>query len=88
MYEMVEDFLRSGQTQREYSLQAGIGRAKFNYWVCKYRVRHQDPGTGFVQIETRPQRQQQDVEVLYPNGVKVKATGADPNLISQLIHLY
>lgn len=88
MYEMVVDFLRSGQTQREYSLKAGIGRAKFNYWVCKYRVRHQNPAIGFVQIETGPQRQQQDLEVLYPNGVKVKATGADLSLISQLIHLY
>jgi transposase-like protein len=37
MYRLVEDYQNSGKTQKEYSRQVGIGYAKFNYWVCKYR---------------------------------------------------
>lgn len=88
MYQLVEDYQSSGKSQKEYSLEAGIGYAKFNYWVCKYRMQHQSSATGFVQIAPLADRQQQDLEVLYPNGVKVKVTGADLSLISQLIRLY
>ena len=89
MYQLVEDYQNSGKTQKEYSREAGIGYAKFNYWVCKYRARHPSSATGFIKIETLQDKQQpQDLEVLYPNGVKLKVTGADLSLISQLIRLY
>ena len=89
MYELVEDYLRSGKTQREYSLQAGIGKAKFNYWVCKYKRQQEDPSVGFIKIETASAMEQdQELEILYPNGVRLKAGGADLSLISQLIRLY
>lgn len=88
MYQLVEDYQSSGKTQKEYSREAGIGYAKFNYWVCKYRMQHQSSATGFVQIEGLSGRQEQYLEVLYPNGVKVKVTGVDLSLLSQLIRLY
>ena len=89
MYELVEDCLRSGKTQKEYSQQAGIGYAKFNYWMCKYREQHQQQtAAGFIKVDTLTVSQQQDLEILYPNGVRLKAQGADLSLISELIHLY
>ena len=88
MFSLVEDFLKSGKTQREYSLFTGIGRAKFNYWVCKYRSYQQESASGFIKVETTPGNQDQNLEILYPNGVRLKAAGADLSLIGQLIRLY
>lgn len=87
MFELVEDCLRSGKTQKEYSQQAGLGYAKFNYWACKYRKQQQPMTTaGFIKVDTLPVSE--ELEICYPNGVRLKATGADLSLISQLIRLY
>ena len=88
MFELVEDYLRSGKTQREYSLQSGIGRAKLNYWVCKYKSQQVEPSAGFIRVEAASARGEQELEILYPNGVRLKSCGADLSLISQLIRLY
>ena len=69
MYELVEDFLRSGKTQREYSLQLWIGRAKFNYWVCKYKRQQEESYAGFIKVETASVRAEQELGILYPNRV-------------------
>ena len=88
MYELVEDYLRSGKNQREYSQQSGIGKAKFNYWVCKYKRHQTVPAAGFIKIEAAPAGLDQSLEIFYPNGVRLKASGNDLSLISQLIRLY
>lgn len=89
MFELVEDYLKSGKTQREYSLQLGIGKAKFSYWVCKYKRQQEEPSAEFIKIETASAVQQDhELEILYPNGVRLKAGGADLSLIRQLIRLY
>lgn len=89
MFELVEDCLGSGKTQKEYSQEAGIGYAKFNYWVCKYR-KQQEPsaGAGFIKVDTLPVGEPGELEILYPNGVRLKTSGGDLSLISQLIRLY
>ena len=89
MFEMVEEYQRSGKTQKQYSEQIGIAYAKFNYWVCKYRDHHQlQPAGGFLKVEAYAASQQQDMEIIYPNGVRIKAQGLDLSLVSQLIRLY
>ncbi|WP_224996876.1 IS66 family insertion sequence element accessory protein TnpB [Cesiribacter sp. SM1] len=87
MFKLVEDCLRSGKTQKQYSQEVGIGYARFNYWVCRYR-KQQQPMTsaGFIKVDTLPVSE--DLEICYPNGVRLKAQGADLSLISQLIRLY
>ena len=89
MFSLVEDFLKSGKTQREYSLQFGIGRAKFNYWVCKHKRQQEELSAGFFKVETASAMQQDEqLEILYPNEVRMKIDGADLSLISQLIRIY
>ena len=89
MFSLVEDYLSSGKNQREYSQQAGIGKAKFNYWVCKYKRQQEEPSSGFIKIETASAMQQdQELEILYPNGVRLKTGGGDLSLIGQLVRLY
>ena len=88
MFSLVEEFLKSGKTQREYSKDQGIGRAKFNYWVCKYKTRHRQSSAGFIKVETVPASQDQNLDILYPNGVRLKISASELFLISQLIRLY
>lgn len=89
MYQLVEECLHSGKTQKEYCQQAGISYAKFNYWMCRYRKQHQlKPTAGFIKVDTLPISEQQNLEIFYPNGVRLKAWGADLSLISQLVRLY
>lgn len=90
MFELVKDCLRSGKTQKQYSQEVGMSYAKFNYWVCRYRKQQQPlPSLGFIKVDTLSvSDQQQDLEICYPNGVKLKVTGGDLSQISQLIRLY
>ncbi len=89
MFELVEECLQSGKSQKEYSQEAGIGYAKFNYWVCKYRKQQEpSPGAGFIKVDATPVGGTGELEIIYPNGVRLKAGGGDLSLISQLIRLY
>ncbi|MBW3545572.1 MAG: IS66 family insertion sequence element accessory protein TnpB [Bacteroidetes bacterium] len=88
MFELVEDCMRSGKTQKEYSQQAGIGYAKFNYWACKYRKQQSSTAAGFMKVDVLSVSEPGELEISYPNGVRLKATGADLSLVSQLIRLY
>ena len=89
MFELIEDCLRSGKTQKEYCRHKGIGYAKFNYWACKYRKRQQRlPAEGFIKVDTQSVVEPMNLEICYPNGVRLKAQAADLSLISQLIRLY
>jgi transposase-like protein len=87
MYRLVEAYQRSGKSQKQFCNSAGIGLGKLNYWVSKYRA-HQQPAAGFIKVEPLPAGQEQRLEIVYPNGVRLQATGADLSLVSQLIRLY
>ena len=64
-FELVEDYVRSGKTQREYNLLTRRGRAKFNYLVYKYKTPQGEPSAGFIKVETTPGKQDQHMEILY-----------------------
>lgn len=85
MFELVAAYEQSGKSQKEYCQTAGIGLAKLNYWIKKYRM--QQPLAGFIKVDPFVGESQQ-LEILYPNGVGLKAAGTDLSLISQLIRLY
>ena len=87
MYKIVEDYQRSGKTQKEYSQIAGLKPAKLSYWVRKRHSLQTLPANGFVKIETSS-AVEEHFEITYPNGVKLKAGKADLSMISQLIRLY
>jgi len=84
MLSLVEDWRTSGQTQQAFCQFHGIKLGTLAYWV---RISKEDRGpSGFVEVfpKNSPIRQ---IEVIYPNGVKVNA-GTDLTLVSKLIHLY
>jgi len=88
---LMEEFERSGLSQKEFSATMGMGLPKFNYWYRKLkRERESEVSPGFVQVDTlkadRVSRGQFELE--YPNGVKLKLSSVDLSLVAHLIRLF
>ena len=85
MLSMIADWQQSGKSKREYYQEKGISEASFYYWLS--RSKEKDTSNGrFIAVDKKSS-QRSDIEVIYPNGVRIKA-GSDLTLISQLIRLY
>lgn len=89
MSSLVEEFKTTGLTQKSFSEQKGIGFHKFNYWYRKLRDEPFHGATGFMPVRTQGSSlPAETVEVVYPNGVKLRVPGGDLSLLSNLIKLY
>ncbi len=84
MSSMIEDWRKSCKSKKRYCLDNGINEAKFHYWFKRIN-QGSAPLTGFISIE-KPSGVK-DIELVYPNGVKLRVD-ADLSLLSRLIHLY
>lgn len=84
MASLIEGWRSSGQSKKRYCLDNGINEAKFYYWFRRIN-QAAAPIIGFIPIEK--QSSATEIEVVYPNGVKLKVN-ADLSLLSRLIHLY
>lgn len=84
MLAMIEDWRSSGKSKKRYCLEQGINEAKFYYWYTRSKET-ETPTSVFTPI-LKPSGAS-EIEVVYPNGVKLKV-GGDLTLLSQLIHLY
>lgn len=84
MLSIIADWRRSGMSKKAYCQANGIKEATFYYWFA----RSKEDGThmgNFIRIDKTVNKS--DVEVIYPNGVRIKID-SDLALLSQLIHLY
>lgn len=84
MVAIIDDWRSSGKSKKQYCLENGINQAKFYYWYSRTN-KTEDSTAGFIPIQ-KPSGVR-EIEVVYPNGVKLKVNG-DLSLLSQLIHLY
>lgn len=84
MLSMIADWSHSGKSKKAYCLEKGINEATFYYWFSRSKENDMVSGR-FVAIEKSVKKS--EVEVIYPNGVRIKAD-TDLGLLSQLIHLY
>lgn len=87
MYVLVDEWLSSEQTQREYCKEVGIKPSTFSYWVSK-RKESSTASLGFIKVDTRSSLSSAVIEICYPNGVKLTLGRSDLSLVSQLIRLY
>lgn len=86
MLKLVEDYHNSGKSPKVFCLGHGVKPSTFSYWIKKKRTMD-NPEDGFVKIDTNT-LSQDTVEIIFPNGVKVKAATADLQFIGQLIRVY
>ena len=85
MLSMISDWRASGKSKKQYCAEKGVSSSTFYYWFSRSKV-IPEFREGFVElVGTNPESGA--VEIIYPNGVKLKA-GADLALLSQLIRLY
>ncbi|MGE8422145.1 IS66 family insertion sequence element accessory protein TnpA [Sphingobacterium thalpophilum] len=84
MFAMIADWQRSGMSKKRYCAENGINEATFYYWFSLSKENDTSRG-GFIAMDKTCGKG--DVEVIYPNGVRIKV-GTDLGLLSQLILLY
>lgn len=84
MLGLVAEWRGSGMTQKEFCLEAGIKLGTFSYWVSRSR----ESEKGFIPLTPERTHQTKEVELTYPNGVKIKVASGDVKTLSQLIRLY
>jgi hypothetical protein len=89
---LMEEFTDSGQSQKEFSASRGIALPTFNYWFRKFKTEKAEKGEarGFSRVDTTaaPSSAGGQLELVYPNGVKLKTASSDLSLIAGLVRLY
>ncbi len=84
MFSMIADWSQSGKSKKRYCEENGINEATFYYWFSRIKENDTSSG-GFIAIDKSCGKG--DVEVIYPNGVRIRVD-TDLGLLSQLIRLY
>lgn len=82
---LVEDWRRSGMTQKDFCALQGIKVATLGYWVARSREKEDSDG-GFITLDHGAVHSK-EVEIIYPNGVRL-VVACDTAVVSRLIHLY
>lgn len=76
-------------SQKQYCLENNLAYHKFVYWLQKAREAQNQVGPMFIPVKTRPATRSfiADVEITYPNGVRLRLTPENLEYISRLIRL-
>lgn len=85
MLSLVAEWKASGLTQKEFGVMHGINVATLGYWVARSKEQEAN-SRGFIEVTSRPAVKSEQIEVIYPTGVRLKVS-RDLSLISQLIRL-
>ena len=89
MSQAVDRFLSSGKSRLEFCEETGIKPGTFSYWLKRVREQKDISGGGFSRILVNDQASHAgEVEIIYPNAVRIKASSDQLSLISRLIRLY
>ena len=86
MFELVDQWKQSGKSQKAFCEQMDLKVATFAYWIAK-KKRSGQTRDGFALVDVSGEVNQQ-MEITYPNGVKLTTSQGDLSLISRLIKLY
>lgn len=72
MLSMIADWHRSGKSKKAYCAENGINEATFYYWFSHIKENDTAARGSFITIEKVPRKS--DVEIIYPNGVRIKVS--------------
>lgn len=87
MFALVESYQESGKSQKDFCQEQGIQPSTFSYWIKKKRL-SENPTESFLRIDTASALATNHLEILYPNGVRLKTSQTNMSVISALIRLY
>ena len=80
----VNRWRESGLKKKEFCEQNDYSLSTFSYWITRI---NQSNRKGFVPLISTAKPESSFVEVIYPNGVRLKVASTDLKTISQLINL-
>ncbi len=81
----VQQWKESGLTQKAYCEKIGIKRTTFANWVGRSKEK---PANGFITITPPIEPISDSIEIIYPNGVRLKTTSFPIHILSELIHTW
>ena len=85
MFSLVEQWQRSGKSQRYWCDLHGLRLVKFQYWVRKFRAAHAaSPGSTFIDLLPSAQSVAM-IELHFPSGVVVKLPATALEIVRQLV---
>lgn len=85
MFQLVDDYRNSGSTIKSFCEDRGIKIGTFSYWIKKKKELSSEGG--FVKIQT-PNLSNTGMELIYPNGVRLRTNPQDLGLVKKLLELY
>lgn len=80
----VQNWRQSTLTKKEFCQQQGIKESTFGYWITRSNEKKK---RGFLPFSELPSGGTAPIEIIYPNGVRIKVAARDLKTISQLISL-
>jgi hypothetical protein len=81
----VQQWKDSGLTQKAFCEKIGIKRTTFATWLGRSR---ENGKTGFITIAPERKPVLEAIEIIYPNGVRIKTTSCQKQILADLIRLY
>ena len=80
----VQNWRQSGLTKKQFCQQRGIKESTFGYWITRSNEKRK---RGFLPLSELPSGQTSPIEIIYPNGARIKVAARDLKTISHLISL-
>jgi len=72
MFPLVEAYLGSSATQKEFSTEHGMSLHVLNYWIAKYRRERAESGAFVEIVPTTEAVDRPLLEISYPTGVRLR----------------
>lgn len=85
MFKLVDEYRDSGSTIKSFCENRDIKMGTFHYWIKKKKELSSEGG--FVRISNHTQSLF-DLELIYPNGVRLRTKPQDLGLVKKLLELY
>ena len=85
----VQGWQQSAVSQKEYCRENNLSYHTFIYWIQKIRHNHIPVEQSFIAVQPNQQVTSlpQELEIAYPNGVRLRIPSTDIQLIGQLLRL-
>ena len=84
MYHLISAYRESGQSAKSFCEEKQIKHSTFQYWVQKEK---RSKEAAFVPVKTKAIYDSHAIELIYPNGVKLRLKHFNLEQISELVRL-
>lgn len=87
MFALIDEFENSSLNARNFCKAKGVVPSTFYYWKKKKTRMESPEGEGFITISPTPVKDG-SLELIYPNGIRLRLEATQFPLISKLLRLY